>query len=182
MPPALGGEGAFAASGTCLVTLKGTRRAWFATGGGGAARVFRTIDGGRTWAAAESRVKAATPSSGIFSLAFRDADHGAAIGGDYKRPDDPSANLALTEDGGKTWNLVATGPPGYRSAVAYLTATSPASLVAVGPTASDLSNSDGFAWRPIAKTGFHAVSLAPSKLTGWAVGDEGRIARLVTTP
>ena len=41
LPPALAGEGAFAASGTCLVT-HGDSDVWFTTGGAKAARVFPT--------------------------------------------------------------------------------------------------------------------------------------------
>src|SRR5690348_16594380 len=40
-PPALANEGAFAASGTCLI-VRGKREAWFATGGAKAARVFHS--------------------------------------------------------------------------------------------------------------------------------------------
>src|SRR3954452_20292791 len=51
MPDALAGEFAFAASGTCLVSADhfGAGRAWFATGGGERARVFSTVNGGRSW-------------------------------------------------------------------------------------------------------------------------------------
>src|SRR5205814_1282855 len=48
LPPALPGEGAFAASGTCLVT-RGERDMWFASGGAKSARVFRSRDRGQTW-------------------------------------------------------------------------------------------------------------------------------------
>src|SRR6185312_10192171 len=47
MPAALTGEFAFAASGTCLVSAGG--KAFFATGGGAAARVFTSRDGGLRW-------------------------------------------------------------------------------------------------------------------------------------
>ena len=47
IPPAIEGEAAFAASGTC-VTVQGRENAWFATGGA-AARVFRSTDRGNTW-------------------------------------------------------------------------------------------------------------------------------------
>src|SRR3954468_15355882 len=47
MPPALTGEFAFAASGTCLVAAGG--KAFFATGGGATSRVFSSSDGGRSW-------------------------------------------------------------------------------------------------------------------------------------
>ena len=83
MPAALPGEGAFAASGTCLV-VQGDRNAWFGTGGG---RVFRSTDRGRTWTVHKTPIRAGNGSSGIFSLTFWDADHGVAVGGDYKEPD-----------------------------------------------------------------------------------------------
>ena len=69
LPPALANEGAFAASGTCLV-VSGERNAWFATGGARVARVFRSTDRGRSWTVAETPVLTGNPSSGIFSLAF----------------------------------------------------------------------------------------------------------------
>ncbi len=52
MPLALAGEGAFAASGTCLVAGE-DGRAWFATGGARVSRVFRSTDRGQTWTAHE---------------------------------------------------------------------------------------------------------------------------------
>jgi hypothetical protein len=58
-------------------------------------------------------------SAGIFSIAFRDAQHGVIAGGDYKRPKDDGPNLAFTEDGGKTWTLPSLHPLAYFSAIAY---------------------------------------------------------------
>ena len=84
MPPALPGEGAFAASGTCLV-VQGRNNVWFGTGGAAKARVFRSSDGGMTWQVAETPILSRNASSGIFSLAFKDALHGIAIGGDYRQ-------------------------------------------------------------------------------------------------
>src|SRR5271170_2294386 len=51
IPPAIEGEGAFAASGTCI-TIQGTANVWFATGGK-VARVFRSTNAGKTWAAVD---------------------------------------------------------------------------------------------------------------------------------
>src|SRR5262249_28075749 len=83
MPPALKDEGAFPASGTCLV-VQGERNAWFGTGGAKTSRVFRSADRGRSWTVHETPIAAGAPTSGIFSLAFRDAEHGIAVGGDYR--------------------------------------------------------------------------------------------------
>ena len=57
MPPAVAGEFAFAASGTCLVT-SGGRDAWFGSGGG-ASRVFHSRDGGLNWTVADAPIPAA---------------------------------------------------------------------------------------------------------------------------
>src|SRR4051794_16779346 len=73
MPPALAGEAAFAASGTCLVTSG--RDAWFAGGGGAVARVFPSRDGGRHWTVTTAPIPAAA-AGGVFSLAFRDPRDG----------------------------------------------------------------------------------------------------------
>jgi photosystem II stability/assembly factor-like uncharacterized protein len=173
MPLALRGEGAFAASGTCLV-VQGQRNAWFGTGGG---RVFRSTNGGRTWAVHETPIRAGSGSSGIFSLAFWDADRGVAVGGDYKEPQQNRHVVVLTSDGGRTWRLPkGSEPNGYRSAVGYVSGLGGATLIAVGPTGSDLSRDGGETWIKLNDVGFHAVRFA-GRDAGWAVGDDGRIAR-----
>lgn len=178
MPPALPGEGAFAASGTCLV-VAGRQSAWFATGGASASRAFRSADRGRHWSAHETPIQAGSPSSGIFSLAFRDPEHGVAVGGDYKHPDVSGRFVARTSDGGKTWALpMNPHPRGYRSAVAFLPASTPPTLVAVGPTGADLSVDDGASWTPIGRLGFDSVGFTPGGEAGWASGELGAIAKL----
>jgi photosystem II stability/assembly factor-like uncharacterized protein len=172
LPPALPGEGSFAASGTCL-TVQGSANAWFATGGGENARVFRSTDRGTSWAVASTPVGAGAPSAGIFSLAFRDAEHGVAVGGDYLQPGRTERNVARTRDGGRTW-LEASGQPpnGYRSAVTHVPGT-PMTWVAVGPSGTDISEDDGATWRPLGRAGFDAVSFVQG--AGWAAGAAGQI-------
>jgi photosystem II stability/assembly factor-like uncharacterized protein len=178
LPPAVEGEGAFAASNTCLAILHnssvisksaviprseaprnllfaGTAAApnsstvpflawksgasaprelgkkegasapvgddpniWFATGGK-VARVFHSPDRGRTWQVFDTPITHGPDSAGIFSIAFRDANHGVIAGGDYKHPDQDGPNLAFTNDGGKTWTPSQIFPQSYYSAVAY---------------------------------------------------------------
>jgi len=160
-PPANKDEGAFAASGTCVFT-RGTREAWFGTGGVGGGRVFHSEDGGQTWSVAKTPVRHDSASAGIFSLAFSDAAHGIAVGGDYMKPDESAGTIAITNDGGKTWN--AGTLPGYRSATAGGLAT--------GPSGTDESGDGGQTWKKIAKEGYNAIS------GQWMVGSSGRIAIL----
>jgi photosystem II stability/assembly factor-like uncharacterized protein len=175
MPPALEGEGAFAASGTC-VAVWGRRHAWFGTGGPGGARVFRSTDGGRSWRVAPAPL-AKGKTAGLFSLAFWDARRGVAVGGDYTKENETGGNVALTHDGGRTWEAVAgRRPGGYRSGVAVLRRRGGVALVAVGPNGSDYSLDGGRNWTGLGREGYHTVSLAPRGEAGWAAGEVGRVA------
>ena len=122
LPEANTGEGAFAASNTCLAIVPNAgpsdQNLWFATGGA-AARVFHCPDRGKTWQVFDTPILLGPDSAGIFSIAFRDPLHGVIAGGNYKRPKDDGPDLAFTEDGGKTWTLAPIKPQAYFSAVAY---------------------------------------------------------------
>lgn len=173
LPKALENEGAFAASGT-NIALYGDRYAWIGTGAGSRARVFYTIDRGRTWSVADTPL-AAGKSSGIFSVAFRDALHGVVVGGDYSRESEAVDNLAFTSDGGRTWKL-AKGLSGFRSAVAYLPGE-PSTIIAVGPLGTDYSIDGGATWQAVEGPGFDTLSFAPRKKVAWGSGARGVIAR-----
>lgn len=120
LPDAMEGEGAFAASNSCIAVLPGSedRNIWFATGGK-VARVFHSADRGHSWEVYGTPIMHGADSTGIFSSAFRDALHGVIAGGDYKHPKKDGPNLAFTEDGGKRWKLASITPQAYFSAVAY---------------------------------------------------------------
>jgi photosystem II stability/assembly factor-like uncharacterized protein len=182
IPEALAGDGAFAASGTCL-TVYGDRHAWFATGGAARARVYRSTDQGLTWAVADTPIMAGNASSGVFSLAFADAEHGVAVGGDYRVERGTGDNLAFTIDGGRTWAFAGeTRLRSFRSAVAYVPGSERSRLIAVGPGGTDTSVDGGRTWTPLGDEGFHALSIAPGGRVAWAVGEQGRIARMRPVP
>jgi photosystem II stability/assembly factor-like uncharacterized protein len=174
LPPALPNEGAFAASGT-NITVLGSSRAWFGTGAAARARVLRTGDRGKTWQIAETPL-ASGQSSGIYSVAFRDAQHGLIVGGDYSKEAEAVDNAASTNDGGQTWTLV-KGIRGFRSVVAYVPG-SRASFVAIGPQGGDMTTDDGKTWMPIPDPGFDTFSFARGKTIGWGSGARGSIGRL----
>lgn len=123
LPPAAEGEGAFAASNSCLAVLSAGGAAddgniWFATGGK-VARVFHSPDRGQTWEVLATPIMHGADSTGIFSIAFRDPLHGAIAGGDYKHPEKDGPNLAFTNNGGTTWSVSKIFPQSYYSAVTY---------------------------------------------------------------
>jgi photosystem II stability/assembly factor-like uncharacterized protein len=175
LPPALPNEGAFAGSGTNIAVV-GRDRAWIGTGASTRCRVLRTSDGGATWTIAETPV-AASASAGIFSIAFRDSQHGMTVGGDFRKEKDAVDNAAATSDGGATWTKV-SGLGGFRSVVAVVPGTKQ-SWFAVGPSGSDLSADDGRSWIAIAGDGYHAFSFARRGRVGWGVGESGRIGKLI---
>jgi len=118
---------------------------------------------------------------GIFSLAFYDEKNGIVVGGDYMNPTVKVKNAAITKDGGLTWTLIAESvqPNGYRSCVAYLPNTSGRKLLAVGITGTDISFNSGHTWANIDTVGYHSIGFASSDAYGWAVGADGRIAKLI---
>lgn len=173
MPPALGSEGAFAASNSCL-TLSGDKEIFFATGGP-AARVFHSTDGGLTWTVVRTPVLQGNPSSGAFSLRFDGGKHLIALGGDYKEADNPDRVSAYSMDNGLTWQLAARQPSGFRSAVAHI---DDGRWVAVGPSGEDFTSDYGAHWKHTDSLNLNAVVILDVS-NGWAVGARGTIARFV---
>lgn len=173
LPPALPNEGYFAASGT-NVAVFGTEHVWLGTGAGATARVLRSDDRGRSWSVASTPL-AAGPTSGIYSIAFRDERHGVIVGGDYAKESEAIDNVAVTADGGATWTLVRDrGVTGFRSVVRHVPGTA-STWLAVGPSGSDISADDGRTWMPVAGPGYDTFSFAPGRTFGWGGGAGGRI-------
>jgi photosystem II stability/assembly factor-like uncharacterized protein len=176
LPAARPGEGGFAASGTCLVTV-GESTAYVGTGAG-SSRVLRTKDRGKTWAALETPIVSATSTSGITSLSFWDESNGVAVGGDIASPDGRQANVAVLSEGGAGARLAQS--PTFSGAiygVAHVPGTSPPLAVAVGPRGASYSLDSGSTWVSLSKESYWSVGFDGSGV-GWMVGPEGRIARI----
>jgi photosystem II stability/assembly factor-like uncharacterized protein len=179
IPPAIPGEAAFAASGTCLVVGR-PNDVWIASGAAREARVYRSTTGGISWQVVTTPIRREMASRGIFSIAFADRQRGIVVGGDYQNPTDTTSNVALTHDGGATWRLATGRPMGYRSAVAYVPATDGRMLVAVGTSGSDYSTDGGETWTSVDTVPLNSVAFAAGPAAaGWAVGPSGRVARWV---
>jgi photosystem II stability/assembly factor-like uncharacterized protein len=168
------GEYGFAASGTNIAAFGEDGLA--VVSGGSSARVFLSRDRGRTWEVIQTPVAAGTPSSGIFSIAFRTPSHAVMVGGDYQEYGRTGGNIALSRDGGRTWALaVEPHGVGYRSCVAWREDALRPMWVAVGTSGSSYSEDGGRSWVGFDSAAFNAVAFGGP--VGWAVGPEGRVAR-----
>ncbi len=176
VPANLEGEAAFAASNGNLAAEGDT--VWMLSGGG-ASRVYRSLDRGQSWTAFETPLQQGGQMTGGFSMDFADADHGILWGGNWEAKDDNTARAALTSDGGETWSLVAEGSgPGYASSVRYRPGSNGRQLALVGtPGGIDVSDDGGQSWRHVSDSAFYAARFSPSGETLWLCGN-GRIGRI----
>jgi len=184
-----GAQGVFAASNSALVLLTNDLgvRAFPAFGSGGSAGAFfyepgtlmvcidacnEVISPPRSgdWVRAEVPLAGQNDSSGVFSADFRDANHGVAVGGDYRKPNESAGTAAWSADDGKTWTAAEKMPHGFRSAVEW--DADAKAWIAVGTNGSDISYDDGKTWVPLDNGNWNALSLP------WVVGPGGRIAKL----
>ena len=166
------GEFGYSASGTCLVTA-GARDAWIG-GGGAAAKIYATHDGGRSWSSADSTI-ATGEAAGVFGLGFRNPRQGIAVGGDFGLEDDGVDRAAYSTDGGRTWTNSDSDLGGYREAVAWIGGRT---AIAIGPNGSDISHDNGRSWKPFGatQTRFHTVDCTRGAC--WAAGAGGRVGVL----
>ncbi|MFD2541825.1 WD40/YVTN/BNR-like repeat-containing protein [Lacinutrix gracilariae] len=155
LPKAKEGEAAFAASDTNIAIVGD--KTWIATGGK-ASRILYSPNKGKTWKAIETPMVQGLETTGMYSVDFYDANNGFAIGGDYTKAADSSANKIRTTDGGKTWQLVAQNQsPGYRSCVQYVPNSNAKALVAIGFKGIDYSSDSGNTWKHLSDEGFYTL-------------------------
>lgn len=171
------GEAGFAASNSSVVMF-GPRRYMIVTGGTAGSRVLisplmacndNQKDCQKECLRIALPLAGGAESSGAFSIAFRDLNHGVVVGGDYKNPELAGGTAAWTSDGGRHWTASRKTPHGYRSAVAWV---SRYDWIAVGTNGSDVSRDDGQSWEHLDSGKWNAVS------PPFAVGPGGRIGKL----
>ena len=113
-----------------------------------------------------------------FAYNFYDENLGIAFGGDYTKPDNSTANKAITKDGGKTWKLLADGKqPGYKSCVQFVPGSEGKEIVAVGFTGISYSSDMGESWKKLSNESFYTVRFQNDSVA-YAAG-KNRIAKLV---
>ncbi len=155
LPPIVEGEAAFAASNSNIAIVGNT--VWICTGGK-KARVFKSEDKGKTWKVFETPIVQGKTMTGIYSIAFYSEKEGVIFGGDWENKDFNEGNKATTNNGGKTWKLLANGQnPGYRSSVKFVPGSEGKALVAVGSPGISYSFDKGNTWTDLSKEGFFAI-------------------------
>jgi len=174
LPKAIKGEAAFAASDTNISIIDD--KVWIASGGM-ASRVLYSSDKGKTWQFFDTPIVQGTPTAGMYSIDFYDAQNGFAVGGDYTQPQAVSNTKIKTSDGGQTWQVVSgKNSPGYRSCVQYVPKSNAQGLVVVGFEGIDYSADGGLYWRHLSDEGFYTLRFLNDS-TAFAAG-KGRIAKL----
>ncbi len=155
LPKVAMGEAAFAASDT-NIAINGDYT-WILTGGM-KSRVFYSADKGETWEVFDTPVIQGKETTGGYSIDFYDDKIGFIIGGDYTSVNDNSRNKAITNDGGKTWQLISQdNGPGYQSCVQFVPSSNGNQLVSVGKTGIWASNDMGENWKQLSETGFYTI-------------------------
>lgn len=165
------GEYGFAASGTGIA-VRGDR-VWVASGGR-QARVFRSDDRGQNWTSFSTPLRSGNESSGIFSIAFRNQQNGWIIGGDYANPERDRNNVAISADGGATWEMPDVAMP-HKACVNWLNNDM---VVAVGRTGVVYSTDGGREWQTVTTEGYYTLAVDRSRRTAYMAGSDGRVARL----
>ncbi len=149
LPKLAEGEAAFAASNTNIVIKKNTT--WLVSGGK-KSRVFVSKNKGKSWTVSETPIVQGKQMTGIFTADFYDSKTGFVSGGNYEVLNQNFDNKAVTEDGGKSWRIVAQNQGfGYASCVQYVPNSNGKRLVAVGASGLFYSNDGGNNWNQLTK-------------------------------
>ncbi len=175
LPNTKEGEAAFAASNGNIAIIE--TNAWIVSGGK-RARVFHTPDMGATWKVYDTPIIQGGQMTGIYSVDFYDSKNGIIFGGDWGDKKNNTANKAVTNDGGKTWQLIADGEgPGYKSSVQYVPDTNGKEVFAVGSTGISFSNDEGHTWKKVSNEGYYTIRFV-NKNIAWLAG-KNKIGKMI---
>lgn len=173
LPKAEKGEGAFAASNTNIKVLG--NKTWVGTSKG---NIYYSEDKGFSWKRIKTPIDSSLDTQGIFSVDFYDENVGFAIGGDYTQPNKNVANKAITTDGGKTWQLIASGElPNFRSCVQFVPNAHGEELIALGFEGIAYSHDSGASWKQLSDESFYTMRFVNDSIA-YAAG-KNRVAKLV---
>ena len=143
------GEAAFAASNTNISSTK--KYVWIATGGK-ASRILRLNLKNEKLEVFKTPFIQGESSQGMYSIDFSDDQFGIAVGGDYTKQGANVNNIAITHDGGETWQIQASGQnAGYMTCVKIKPGSKGKEIVAVGDQHVSYSSDFGKTWKKISE-------------------------------
>lgn len=177
-----GNGGMFAASNGCVQLLPSGKTVMVT--GGTSSLVYVQEAPGAEWQCATTPLASGDENhcDGCYGIYMTDDLHGYVVGGNYAKVDRPG-NLAITDDGGLTWQLSEQGLHGFTSSIQPFPQDA-ACLIASGSDGLSWSSDSGKTWRslqlqlPEGWKGFHALSAARQGSTVFAAGASGNMVRI----
>ncbi len=170
LPPSAEGEAAFAASNSNIALAE--NHVWIVSGGS-KARVFHSPDLGKTWEVFDTPINQGGEMTGIFTTHFYDKNRGIIFGGDWEKQDQNTQNKATTNNGGKTWILIADGQhPGYRSSVQYVPQSDGQAIFAAGIPGISYSADGAKSWVALSDNSFYTMQICDTGRNAWLAGNK----------
>lgn len=141
------GEAAFAASNTNFASFG--KYVWLTTGGM-KSRIITIDTTNMNSEIFDTPIVQGSSSKGIYSIDFYDENFGIAVGGDYTLQNENINTIATTKDGGKTWQIQASGNnAGYATCVRFRPNSKGKEIVAIGDQHISYSKDYGKTWTKI---------------------------------
>ena len=148
-PIAEEGEACFASSGTNIRMLN--NKDWVLVSGGKSSNLISSKN------KINIPILQGKESTGANSIAIKNKKCFMIVGGDFNQKDSKEKNIAITKNGGKSWQVITTPPNGYRSCVEYL---GKKRWITCGLNGIDISKDNGQTFESIGQQSFHVCRKA----------------------
>ena len=154
LPLSTEGEAAFAASNTNISLV--SNLAYIATGGK-EANVLVGTEYGENWKKYKTPIIQGEKMTGIFTIDNLSMDTAIIAGGDWSAKQKTEKAMAITKDGGISWQLK-TNNPGYISCVQFIPKTK--TLVACSTTGIYYSNNLAESWKKLSEESYYSFQIS----------------------
>jgi photosystem II stability/assembly factor-like uncharacterized protein len=170
-PSALSGEAAFAASGTCLRTIK---HDIFIVSGGSSANMLTSNRKQKKWRISPLPLLKGKSSQGSFSIA-KGKNRLVVVGGDYQQDKRKDSTVCYSMDSGLTWKLANNPPLGFQSCVEFINHKV---FLSTGTPGSNITTDGGITWKKIDDISYNVCRKAKHGKLVLLAGNGGKIGVL----
>lgn len=160
------GEACFASSGTNIRYL---HKHWHMITGGLSSKLYKGKN------ASILPIIQGKETTGANSMAGNNQQMLMIVGGDFNNKDTTTQNIAISHNGGNTFQSASEPPHGYRSCVEYL---GQQEWITCGLNGVDITKDNGNTFTLISNTGFHVCRKAKKGTSVFFAGGGGRIGVL----